>query len=126
MCSNESSLEVSIFDGYDYNNQSIYNIMQSPGKISLLSYTETSEEETPPFFYQCSSWTAENSLSVSEPSSPLNKSREAKMLKRVKASKSSLNKKKKNKINYNKSQFDYNAACKKIKEMSDLLHEYNG
>lgn len=123
-------VEIGLFDGLEtskYNNDSDYNIMQSPGKISLVSRTDKSRSETPPLYNLHMSTTTTKSI-ISEPSTPLSKSREARALKRVKAPKIPLKEEiKKKKLNNNKSLFDCEAACKKINEMlefGNVLDEY--
>jgi len=104
-------LETSDDDRKSYN----YNIMESPGKISLVLHSDKSRSKTPPMFNQQVNTTTTKSLIISEPPTPLNKSREAKALKRIKAPKITLKKEIKNKrINKEKKRLDYKAACKTI------------
>jgi len=86
-----SSVEMGLFDGLE-DDQSEYN---SPGEISFLSstYSESeSESEISPYFNLQLYTTTEI---TSEPPSPLNREKDAKALKRVKAPKK--NRKRKNK-----------------------------
>jgi len=101
-------------DGGLYN----YNIMESPGKISLVSRTDKSRSKTPLMFNLEMNTTTTKSLVVSEPPTPLSKSREAKALKRVKAPKITLKEEmRNNRINNNKQRMDCQAACKQINDM---------
>lgn len=76
-----------LFDNIDeeyYSDNSDLNMLESPGKISLLSRTDSSKCETPPLFNQQWIGTSGKSIAISEPPTPLSKSVEAKALRRVK------------------------------------------
>jgi len=95
-----------------------YNVMESPGKISLVSRGDKSRSKTPLMFNLEMNTTTTKSLVVSEPPTPLSKSREAKALKRVKAPKITLKEEmRNNRINNNKQRMDCQAACKQINDM---------
>jgi len=123
--SNKALAQVDLFDCLetsDYeDNHSNFNIMSSPGKISMVSRTDKSRSETPPMFSQNGCTTTTKSLVVSEPPTPLSKSGEAKALKRVKAPKITLKEElKNNRRNNNKQRVDCTEACQKINEMLEF------
>ncbi|XP_050527393.1 uncharacterized protein LOC126897669 [Daktulosphaira vitifoliae] len=72
------------FEADDYGDISDFNVMQSPGKLSMISRTDKSRSETPPLFNQQWMGTSGKSIVISEPPTPLSKSAEAKALRRVK------------------------------------------
>lgn len=122
-CPNSSSTEVDLFgclDHADYGNVSDYNIMASPGKLSVASGNDQSRSMTPPLFsYQWNS--TAKSLAISEPPTPLSKSIEAKALKRVKAPKITLEDEMKyNKKQNNKRSIDFKTASNKINKMLEF------
>lgn len=100
-------------------------IMSSPTKLSVKSHTDKSRSETPPLFSHQWSSTAK-SLVLSEPPTPLSKSVEAKILKRVKAPKLTLEEEiKNNKVKNNKQVVDYNTVTKKINKMLEFGEQYD-
>lgn len=122
-CSNSSSTEVDLFgcvDHADYGNVSDYNVMASPGKLSVVSGNDQSRSVTPPLFsYQWNS--TAKSLAISEPPTPLSKSIEAKALKRVKAPKITLEDEVKfNKKQNKKQSIDFKTASNKINKMLEF------
>lgn len=100
-------------------------IMSSPGKLSVMSRTDKSRSETPPLFGHQWSGTAK-SLVISEPPTPLSKSVEAKILKRVKAPKLTLEEEiRSNKVKNKKQAIDYNTVTKKINKMLEFGEQYD-
>lgn len=103
----------------DYGNvtNSDFNVMESPGKLSMASGTDKSRSVTPPFFSD--QWgSSGKSMIISEPPTPLSKSGTAKALKRVKAPKITLEDEIKfNKKKMNKGAVDYKTVKNKIDKM---------
>lgn len=108
-------------DGSSYN----YNVMESPGKISLVSRSDKSRSKTPLMFNLEMNTTTTKSLVISEPPTPLSKSREAKALKRVKAPKITLKEEMKNNRINNKQRIDCQTACKQINDMLEHGSSYD-
>ncbi|KAL4096971.1 hypothetical protein QTP88_021829 [Uroleucon formosanum] len=122
-CPNSSSTESDLFgcvDHADYGNVSDYNIMASPGKLSVASGNDRSRSVTPPLFSYQWNTTAKPSA-ISEPPTPLSKSIEAKALKRVKAPKITLEDEMKyNKKRNTKQSIDFKTASNKINKMLEF------
>ncbi|XP_008180015.1 uncharacterized protein LOC100167394 isoform X2 [Acyrthosiphon pisum] len=120
---NRLSTELDLFDCVDhadYGNVSDYNVMASPGKLSVASGNDQSRSVTPPLFsYQLNSTTKPSA--ISEPPTPLSKSIEAKALKRVKAPKITLEDEMKyNKKLNTKRSIDFKTASNKINKMLEF------
>lgn len=110
---------------FDNNTSYDFNILASPGKLNSILHTDKSRSETPPLFNNPLSVTAK-SLVTSEPPSPLSKSVEAKVLKRIKAPKLNVQEElKKNKRKMNKQSVDYKAVSNKINKMLEFGEQYN-
>jgi len=122
-CPNSSSTESDLFgcvDHADYGNVSDYNVMASPGKLSVASGNDQSRSMTPPLFSYEWNTTAKPSA-ISEPPTPLSKSIEAKALKRVKAPKITLEEEMKhNKKRNTKRSIDFKTASNKINKMLEF------
>ncbi|XP_022162636.1 uncharacterized protein LOC111028333 [Myzus persicae] len=122
-CPNSSSTELDLFGGVDhadYDDGSDYNIMASPGKLSVASGNDQSRSMTPPLFSHQWNSTAKSSA-ISEPPTPLSKSMEAKALKRVKAPKITLEDEMKyNKKRNTKQSMDFKTASNKINKMLEF------
>ncbi|XP_050428242.1 uncharacterized protein LOC126838133 [Adelges cooleyi] len=123
-----SSQQGGLFDDLDvdgFGEMSNFNIMESPGKLSLTSRTDKSRSVTPPLFNQNWAGSSAKSIVISEPPTPLSKSIEAKALKkRVKAPKITLEEElkvlKRHKTSTNKhktNEKDYKAVAKIIDNM---------
>lgn len=127
--SKNSSGEHGLFDDIEveeYGDMSDYNIMQSPGKISMVSGGDKSRSVTPPLFNQHWLSSASKSVATSEPPTPLSKSVEAKALKRVKAPKITLEEELKNIKTKNKNRsIDYNSVSNKINQMLEFGEQFD-
>lgn len=122
-----SSAVLDLFDDMDdtaYDDDVNDYIMSSPSKLSVKSRTDKSRSETPPLFNHHWSGTAK-SLVLSEPPTPLSKSVEAKILKRVKAPKLTLQEEiRNNKVENKKQAADYKTVAKKINKMLEFGEQY--
>jgi len=123
MHSNSSSTELVLFgcaDHAEYGNVSDYNVIASPGKLSVASGNDQCRSVTPLLFSHQWNSTVKPSA-ISEPPTPLSKSIEAKALKRVKAPKIRLE----DEMKFNKKQntersIDFKTASNKINKMLEF------
>lgn len=125
-CSSSAVLDLfDDMDGTAYDDDVNDYIMASPSKLSVKYPSDKSRSETPPLFNHHWSGTAK-SLILSEPPTPLSKSVEAKVLKRVKAPKLTLEEEiRNNKVKNKKQTVDYNTVTKKINKMLEFGEQYD-
>ncbi|XP_025195441.1 uncharacterized protein PFB0145c-like [Melanaphis sacchari] len=127
-CPNGSSTGLDLFgciDHGDFGNVSDYNVMASPGKLSVVLGNDKSRSVTPPLF-NCQWSSTAKSLVASEPPTPLSKSMEAKALKRVKAPKITLEDEMKyNKKKNSKQSIDFKTVSNKINKMLEFGSGYD-
>lgn len=122
-----SSEHLNLFAGMDYSEISDLDMLRSPSRISLLSRAD-SRAETPPLLSQ-KNWLntpTTRSIVMSEPPTPLNKSAEAKALKRVKPPKITLEEELKNLKTKNKVQpVDFKTVENKINQLLEFGENYD-